>query len=161
MMEEIYEQLGISREVYEFGEQVLAGLKERFEGIDKNAEYNQMKVIKCHCRTTGWRRCILRLRPGTDTMIPGGRLWRLVYASCFHTEAVLVRPQIQTPSLSALAVAPAANLRPGERIAFAGFGGSPMTRWKRSLESGVPVTEVFAGVRSHLPAGGSAGRRRI
>ena len=34
----------ISDKVYEFAEATLADLKERFEGIDRLAEINQMKV---------------------------------------------------------------------------------------------------------------------
>ena len=45
-MEEQYEALGISREVYEFGEKIEDSLKERFAAIDATAEYNQLKVIK-------------------------------------------------------------------------------------------------------------------
>ena len=44
-MNEIYTTLGISPAVYEYGEKILAGLKERFERIDETAEYNQLKVI--------------------------------------------------------------------------------------------------------------------
>ena len=43
---EMYASLGISREVYEFGQSVLDSLKARFEGIDAVAEYNQAKVIR-------------------------------------------------------------------------------------------------------------------
>ena len=45
-MEEQYEALGISREVYEFGEKIEDSLKERCAAIDATAEYNQLKVIK-------------------------------------------------------------------------------------------------------------------
>ena len=40
-MEEQYEALGISREVYEFGEKIEDSLKERFAAIDATAENNQ------------------------------------------------------------------------------------------------------------------------
>ena len=46
LMLEQYESLGISRDVYEFGAKIEQSLKERFEEIDRIAEYNQMKVIK-------------------------------------------------------------------------------------------------------------------
>ena len=42
----MYASLGVSREVYEFGQSVLDSLKARFEGIDAVAEYNQAKVIR-------------------------------------------------------------------------------------------------------------------
>lgn len=43
--ETLYEQLGISKEVWAFGQKTEEKLKERFEEFDRNAEYNQLKVI--------------------------------------------------------------------------------------------------------------------
>ena len=43
---EQYEKLGISAEVYQFGEKTEQALTERFEKIDRTAEFNQLKVIK-------------------------------------------------------------------------------------------------------------------
>ena len=40
----IYNDLGICNEVYDFGEQIIKDLKERFEKIDEVADFNQMKV---------------------------------------------------------------------------------------------------------------------
>ena len=40
----MYESLGVSRAVYEYGEKILAELKPRFEALDQTAEYNQTKV---------------------------------------------------------------------------------------------------------------------
>ena len=45
MFYKAYEELGISKEVYKFGEKIIDGLKERFDKIDKTAEYNQCKVL--------------------------------------------------------------------------------------------------------------------
>ena len=45
-MNQMYESLGISREVREFAAETEKALRERFEAIDAVAEYNQMKVIK-------------------------------------------------------------------------------------------------------------------
>ena len=45
-MNQMYGQLGISAQVLEYGRRVEETLKERFEAIDRTAEYNQMKVIK-------------------------------------------------------------------------------------------------------------------
>ena len=42
----MYLSMGISEQVYEFGNQILEELKERFAAIDANAEYNQLKVLK-------------------------------------------------------------------------------------------------------------------
>ena len=41
----IYENIGISNAVYTYGEATIARLKERFDEIDKVAEYNQAKVL--------------------------------------------------------------------------------------------------------------------
>ena len=110
----MYEALGISPEVYAFGESVLAGLEERFAAIDGIAEYNQAKVLAalqknrvsaaCFAATTGYGYNDV----GRDTL-------EQVYADCFHTEAALVRPQI-TCGTHALAVALSANLRPGDEL---------------------------------------------
>lgn len=43
--ESMYTALGITPAVHRFGEEVLAGLRARFDEIDRVAEYNQCKVI--------------------------------------------------------------------------------------------------------------------
>ncbi len=111
---EMYEALGISREVYEYGEIVAKRLTERFAGIDATAEYNQLKVLRgmqehqvseaCLLGTTGYGYNDL----GRDTL-------EKVYASVFHTEDALVRPQI-TCGTHALALALMSNLRPGDEL---------------------------------------------
>lgn len=110
----IYNELGISEEVYSYGEKVLKDLKERFEEIDNTAEYNQLKVIKamqeakvseaCLLGTTGYGYNDL----GRDTL-------ETVYARLLHTEDALVRPQI-TCGTHALALALMSNLRPGDEL---------------------------------------------
>ena len=45
-MKELYEQLGISSQVYDFGAKIEEALKERFAEFDRIAEYNQLKVLK-------------------------------------------------------------------------------------------------------------------
>ena len=59
----MYRELGISQEVFAFGERIIASLRERFEEIDRISEYNQTKVIDamqknrvnatCFAATTG------------------------------------------------------------------------------------------------------------
>ena len=44
-MESMYEQLGVSAAVYEYGERIIAELRDRFDAIDQTAEYNQAKGI--------------------------------------------------------------------------------------------------------------------
>ena len=110
----MYEQLGISRAVYEYGERVLRDLRPRFDAIDQMAEFNQGKVIAAmqknrvnathFAATTGY---------GYDD--EGRANLERVYADVFHTEAALVRPQV-TCGTHALAVALSANLLPGDEL---------------------------------------------
>ncbi|MBR6678396.1 MAG: methionine gamma-lyase family protein, partial [Oscillospiraceae bacterium] len=44
-IKEMYAALGVSAEVYEYGETILADLVERFREVDKIAEINQCKVL--------------------------------------------------------------------------------------------------------------------
>ena len=111
---ELYNTMGISPGVYNYGEQVLDKLKNRFAEIDKIAEHNQAKVIAamqknrvsaaCFAATTGY---------GYDDV--GRDNLEKVYADVFHTEAALVRPQI-TCGTHALTVALSANLLPGDEL---------------------------------------------
>ena len=44
--QDMYRELGISENVYRFSKEILDSLKPRFDEIDQNAEYNQLKVLK-------------------------------------------------------------------------------------------------------------------
>ncbi len=111
---EFYQEMGVSPAVYAYGEEAIAKLKDRFEEIDRIAEYNQAKVLRamqkhrvsaaCFAATTGY---------GYDDV--GRDNLERVYADVFHTEAALVRPQI-TCGTHALAVALSANLLPGDEL---------------------------------------------
>ena len=111
---ELYQTMGISPAVYEYGEKTLARISDRFAAIDKVAEYNQAKVLTamkknrvsaaCFAATTGY---------GYDDM--GRDNLEKVYADVFHTEAALVRPQI-TCGTHALTIALSANLLPGDEL---------------------------------------------
>lgn len=111
---ELYNSMGISPAVYNYGETALKKLRERFDEIDKIAEFNQAKVISamqknrvsaaCFAATTGY---------GYDDI--GRDNLERVYADVFHTEAALVRPQI-TCGTHALTVALSANLLPGDEL---------------------------------------------
>ena len=108
-MESMYEQLGVSATVYEYGERIIAELRDRFDAIDQTAEYNQAKVLSAmqknrvnathFAATTGY---------GYDD--EGRDNLERVYADVFHTEAALVHCS-----------PPWAH---------------PMTRWRRSSASG-------------------------
>lgn len=113
-LKEIYREIGISPEVYDYGERALSGLRARFDAIDRTAEYNQAKVLNAmrknrvgaehFAATTGYG----YNDAGRDAL-------ERVYADVFHTEAALVRPQI-TCGTHALAVALSANLLPGDEL---------------------------------------------
>ena len=93
--EEIYLSMGISKTVYDYGCTIEKSLRDRFDEVDSNAEYNQLKVVNamqqhqvseaCLLGTTGYGYNDL----GRDTL-------EAVYAATFHTEDALVRPQITT-----------------------------------------------------------------
>lgn len=137
----IYNELGISDEVLAFSEDVLASLENRFRKIDENAEYCQLKVIKamqenrvsaqCFAGTTGYGHDDL----GRDTL-------EKVYASCFHTEAALVRPQI-TCGTHALAVALSANLLPGDELL------SPVGKPYDTLEEVIGIRESACSLKEY------------
>ena len=113
-LEEQYKNLGISREVYEFGEKIEEFLKERFAEIDARAEYNQMKVIKAMQENRVSAECF-NMSSGYGYNDLGRDTLEKVYASCFKGEDALVRPQI-TCGTHALALALMSNLRPGDEL---------------------------------------------
>ena len=110
----MYQELGVDKDVLDFGNAVEKTLKKRFAQIDEVTEYNQLKVIgamqkcrvsaECFQGSTGYGYNDL----GRETL-------ESVYAAVFHTEAALVRPQI-TCGTHALALALAGNLRPGDEM---------------------------------------------
>ena len=113
-LSEKYQAMGISPAVYQLGEDAIRKIQDRFDEIDKIAEYNQAKVLSamqknrvsaaCFAGTTGY---------GYDDV--GRDNLERVYADVFHTEAALVRPQI-TCGTHALTVALSANLLPGDEL---------------------------------------------
>ncbi|SHN59375.1 Cystathionine beta-lyase family protein involved in aluminum resistance [Butyrivibrio hungatei DSM 14810] len=114
MNEVMFESLGISKNVYEFGEKILKELEPRFKMIDEIAEYNQLKVIKAMQENKVSEACLLGTT-GYGYNDIGREKLEAVYASVFHTEDALVRPQI-TCGTHALALALMSNLRPGDML---------------------------------------------
>lgn len=113
-LKEQYAAMGISPKVYAFGEEVLAGLKERFSEIDRIAEYNQLKVVSAMQKNKVSEACLYGTTGyGYNDM--GRETLEAVYASLFHAEDALVRPQI-TCGTHALALALMSNLRPGDEL---------------------------------------------
>ena len=111
---EMYKAFGISEKVYKIGEEILEELAERFKKIDENAEYNQLKVLKAMQDNKVSEACLLGTT-GYGYNDIGREKLEAVYASVFHTEDALVRPQI-TCGTHALALALMSNLRPGDML---------------------------------------------
>ena len=136
-----YKELGISDEVYNFGEKIIEGLKDRFTKIDKTAEYNQCKILSamkknrvdaaCFAASTGYGYNDL----GRDKI-------EKVYADAFHTEAALVRPQIVCGT-HALTVALSANLLPGDELL------SPVGKPYDTLEEVIGIRESKCSLKEY------------
>lgn len=136
-----YKELGISDEVYNFGEKIIEELKDRFTKIDKTAEYNQCKVLfamkknrvdaACFAASTGYGYNDL----GRDKI-------EKVYADAFHTEAALVRPQIVCGT-HALTVALSANLLPGDELL------SPVGKPYDTLEEVIGIRESKCSLKEY------------
>ena len=140
-IENMYQSMGISNEVYNFGKEILSGLKERFEASDEVAEYNQMKVLNAmqECKvsdihfaaTTGYGYNEL----GRDTL-------EEVYAKVFHTEDAIVRPQLVSGT-HALAVALSSQLRPGDELL------SPVGKPYDTLEEVIGIRESVGSLAEY------------
>lgn len=138
---EMYQEFGISAQVLEFAETVEAGLKERFLDIDSRAEYNQLKVLKAmqkhrvsdihFAATTGYGYNDL----GRDTL-------EEVYASAFHGESALVRPQLISGT-HALHVALSGNLRPGDELL------SPVGKPYDTLEEVIGIRDSCGSLKEY------------
>lgn len=137
----IFREIGISDQVFDFGEKIIEKLEQRFKSIDETAEYNQMKVVSamqknrvsaaCFSESTGYGYDDL----GRDTL-------ESVYASCFGTEDALVRPQI-TCGTHALALALSANLRPGDQLL------SPVGRPYDTLEGVIGIRPTVGSLKEY------------
>lgn len=140
-LEQTYKMLGISKKVYDFCKEAESSLKERFEEIDKTAEYNQMKVLHAmqknkvsdvhFAATSGYGYNDI----GRDTL-------EQVYADTFHTEAALVRPQV-TCGTHALAIALSANLRPGDELY------SPVGKPYDTLEEVIGIRDSIGSLKEY------------
>ena len=110
----MYQELGVDKDVLDFGNAIEKTLKTRFTQIDEVTEYNQLKVISAmqKCRVSA--ECF-QGSTGYGYNDLGRETLEAVYAAVFHTEAALVRPQI-TCGTHALALALAGNLRPGDEM---------------------------------------------
>ena len=134
LLNDYYKELSIDQSVLDFAWSIEEGLKNRFETIDKVAEFNQLKVLKAlqdnrvsdihFAATTGYGYNDM----GRDTL-------ESVYASVFHAEAALVRPQLISGT-HALSTALGGNLRPGDEIL------SPVGKPYDTLEGVIGINET-------------------
>lgn len=140
-LDQMYKELGISQEVLDFAAETEQQLKPRFLEIDERAEYNQLKVIKgmqknrvsdIHfAATTGYGYNDL----GRDTLED-------VYASVFHGESALVRPQLMSGT-HALHIALSGNLRPGDELL------SPVGKPYDTLEEVIGIRESAGSLKEY------------
>lgn len=138
---QMYLQMGISENVFEFCERTEQTLTERFKEIDEIAEYNQMKVLKAmqknrvsdvhFAASTGYGYNDI----GRDTL-------EQVYADTFHTETALVRPQL-TCGTHALTIALSANLRPGDELY------SPVGKPYDTLEGVIGIRDSVGSLKEY------------
>lgn len=114
MMKQQYLDMGIESSVYDFCHSIETDLKERFEQIDRTAEFNQLKVIRAMQKNKVSAECF-NTSSGYGYNDLGRDTLEQVYADVFCTEDALVRPQI-TCGTHALALALMSNLRPGDEL---------------------------------------------
>ena len=111
---EIFKDMGITPEIYEYGESIWNSLKDRFEEVDAVSEYNQIKVIQAMQKNKVSEACLIGTT-GYGYNDLGRETLERVYADIFQTQDALVRPQI-TCGTHALALALMSNLRPGDEL---------------------------------------------
>ena len=111
---QLYAQMGISSEVYDYCEKIWESLEPRFAKIREVSEFNQAKVLKAMQENKVSEACLMGTT-GYGYNDIGREKLEAVYASVFHTEDALVRPQI-TCGTHALALALMSNLRPGDEL---------------------------------------------
>ena len=140
-MENIYKNMGISDEVFDYSEKLINSLKDRFENIDKLAEINQLKVIKAMQDNHVSEACLMgTTRYGYNDL--GRETLEKVYADIFHTEDALVRPQI-TCGTHALALALMSNLRPGDELL------SPVGKPYDTLEEVIGIRDSVGSLKEY------------
>ncbi len=141
MLEEIYKEYGIGKNVVELTKKTEEMLSERFKKLDETAEYNQLKVVlamkenhvaaECLSASTGY---------GYDDI--GRETIEKVYATVFKAEDALVRPQI-TCGTHALTIALSANTRPGDEIL------SPVGKPYDTLDGVIGITEQRGSLKEY------------
>lgn len=136
---EMYGNMGIAAEVYDFCAPILTELRGRFQEINEISEFNQMKVIKA-MQDAGVSEAHLIGTSGYGYDDIGRDALERVYANIFHTEDALVRSQIVCGT-HALTIALQANLRPGDEIL------SPVGKPYDTLEEVIGIRESAGSLK--------------
>ncbi|WP_044912777.1 methionine gamma-lyase family protein [Butyrivibrio sp. WCE2006] len=113
-LKNLYKSMGIPEKVYDYCDNIWDSLKPRFDKIQEVSDFNQAKVLKAMQDNKVSEACLLGTTGYGYNDIGRDKL-EAVYASIFHTEDALVRPQI-TCGTHALALALMSNLRPGDEL---------------------------------------------
>ncbi|MBO4783454.1 MAG: aminotransferase class V-fold PLP-dependent enzyme [Lachnospiraceae bacterium] len=140
-MNNIYKDFGIDDKVCEFAENILSGLKPRFDDIDRLADINQLKVIAAMQKNNVSEACMLGTT-GYGYNDIGRETLEKVYADIFHTEDALVRAQI-TCGTHALALALMSNLRPGDELL------SPVGKPYDTLEEVIGIRDSIGSLKEY------------
>lgn len=140
-MYEMYKQLGISKEVLDYGNKIEQLISDRFKSFDRIAELNQIKVLHAMQKNNVSEACFMPTSGygyndlGRDTL-------ERVYADVFHAEDALVRSQI-TCGTHALAVALASQLRPGDELIY--ISGKPYD----TLEEVIGIRDSIGSLKEY------------
>lgn len=138
---EEYKRIGISEQVYYYGEEVLGRIREQFADIDKNAELNQIKVLNAF-RENNISEAHLSGTTGYGYHDEGRQKLEKVYSTIFGTGDTLVRPQIACGT-HALWIALSGNLRPGDELL------SPVGKPYDTLEKVIGIREAPGSLKEY------------
>lgn len=137
----LYRNMGIRGEVLEFCLGIEAELRERFAEIDRTAEFNQLKVIGAMQENRVNADCF-HFASGYGYDDVGRDTLEDVYASVFHGESALVRPQLISGT-HALHVALSGNLRPGDELL------SPVGKPYDTLEEVIGIRDSVGSLKEY------------
>ncbi len=138
---ELLRAMGFTDKVIGLAEKYEAELKPRFDELDKTAEFNQLKVIKA-MQDNGVSETFFAGTTGYGYNDAGREAIEATFASIFHTEDALVRPQIMCGT-HALSIALGANVRPGDEIL------SPVGKPYDTLEQVIGITPAVGSLAEY------------